>query len=155
MILNGPVPWSCRTVSPTLQAKCFMRAGITANPPLLSVVGLLVSHFAPMPTFSVPESTVIFSAAGCQCGWTLYPSGNFTRTVYGPAFDGSPSSTANCAPGGSSAGAGPHFMLSRFNTIGCAAAFADDLPAVFDLAACANATADTINTIRAITLFLF
>src|SRR5947209_5063197 len=103
-----------------------------------------------MPTFSVPESTVIFSAAGCQCGCTVYPSGNFARTVYGPSFDGSPSSTANCAPGGRSAGAGPHFMLSRFITIGCAADAAElaaDLPAVFvvDFAAvCANATADII-----------
>src|SRR5437588_1135054 len=153
MILNGPVPWIWRTVSPTLQAKCFIRAGITANAPLLSVVGLLSSHFAPMPTLSVPESTVIFSAAGCQCGWTLYPSGNFTRIVYAPAFEGSPSSTASCAPGGRSGGAGPHFMLSKFITIGCAAAA--DLAVVFDfVAACPNATADIITIITEMIIFL-
>src|SRR5712691_13267609 len=63
-----------------------------------------------MPRLIVPEITVVCSMFGCQCGGTLYPAGNESRIVIGPSFAGSPSKTANFAPGGSDAGPSFHWM---------------------------------------------
>src|SRR4029077_13851913 len=69
-----------------------------------------------MPTLSVPEMIVTFSLFGCQWGAMRNPSGIFKRIVKSPVEAvGSPSSTANCAPGRTTGGAAPQEMVSGVN----------------------------------------
>src|SRR4051812_5554529 len=79
-------------------------------------IGVIVLSFqvSPVPTEKLPDSTVICSLDGCQCGITLYPLGAFRRMVNGPGLLGSPSSTASLAPGGRVLGAGPHWTSVPF-----------------------------------------
>src|SRR6266481_1429380 len=69
-----------------------------------------------MPTLSVPEMIVTFSLFGCQWGAMRNPSGIFKRIVKSPVEAvGSPSSTANSAPGRTTGGAAPQEMVSGVN----------------------------------------
>src|SRR3984885_3010762 len=69
-----------------------------------------------MPTLSVPEMIVTFSLLGCQWGAMRNPSGIFKRIVKSPVEAvGSPSSTANWAPGRTRGGAAPQEMVSGGN----------------------------------------
>src|SRR5882724_12144887 len=77
---------------------------------------LLGSNSSPMPTLNVPEMIVTFSLFGCQWGAMRNPSGIFKRTVKSPVEAvGSPSSTANSAPGRTTGGAAPQEMVSGVN----------------------------------------
>src|SRR5713101_7876484 len=80
------------------------------NDPAGSLFPLVSSNLSPRPRLIVPEITVVCSMFGCQCGGILYPAGNESRIVIGPSFAGSPSKTANFAPGGSDAGPSFHWM---------------------------------------------
>src|ERR1700722_9839024 len=87
-----------------------------AKLPAMNAFILLGSNSSPMPTLSVPEMIVTFSLFGCQWGAMRNPSGIFRRIVKSPVEAvGSPSSTANCAPGRTTGGAGPQGMVSGVN----------------------------------------
>src|SRR3954462_6403301 len=113
---------------------------------------------SPTPTTNVPDMTATLSSVGCQCGAMRYPSGNLARITNGmPAFDGSPSSTAICAPAGSDAGAGPHLISEGARATGFAmAGFAAVAGAVFfavwafGAAAVAMTAATAISVVRTI-----
>src|SRR5580700_10553794 len=87
-----------------------------AKLPVINEFILLGSNSSPMPTLSVPEMIVTFSLFGCQWGAMRNPSGIFKRIVKSPVEAvGSPSSTANCAPGRTTGGAAPQEMVSGVN----------------------------------------
>src|ERR1700720_2438296 len=87
-----------------------------AKLPVVNAFILLGSNSSPMPTLNVPEITVTFSLLGCQWGAMRNPSGIFKRIVKSPVGAvGSPSSTANCAPGRTTGGAATQVMVSGVN----------------------------------------
>src|SRR5579864_916730 len=101
-----------------------MSGSRNAKLPAMNAFILLGSNSSPMPTLKVPEIIVTFSRCGCQWGAIRNPSGIFKRIVKSPVEAvGSPSSTANCAPGRTTGGAAPQEIVS-----GVTAFFSCELP---------------------------
>src|SRR5216683_3117 len=107
-MVQGPWPCSCRIVSPSAQAKCFVPAGQKPNEPVTSAVVDERSNRSPIPRCSVPLMTVACSVWVCQCGNTWRPSGNRRRIVNIPGWVGSPSRMAILAPFGNDGGPSFH-----------------------------------------------
>src|SRR5688500_17473658 len=98
-------------VAPSLvYAKCRTSAGMTAKVPGGMSCSAFMAKASPVAAENVPASTVRCSSVGCQCAAILYPAGNLARMVNGPAWDGSPESTATIAPLGSAGGGSPHLI---------------------------------------------
>src|SRR3977135_688612 len=65
----------------------------------------LIPTVLPIPNCPPPDTTVTYSAVGCQCSGTRYPSGKLSRSTNLPAADGSPGRTLILPPGGKPGGA--------------------------------------------------
>src|SRR6186997_316139 len=85
--------------------------------PIGSSWALLSITFSPNPIMNVPFTTTTPASIGWKCGGILYPEGILRATAYiAAACDGSPSSTANCAPAGRDGPAGCHWICPGFTS---------------------------------------
>src|SRR5438876_355998 len=121
MSWKGPMPCTCTIDSPFLavHAKCGILAGSRRYEPAGSSRAPRLRNFSPIAKYIVPLTTVTCSSVGCQCGGTLAPAGCRIRMTKGPAFSGSPESTASFAPA-PPGGEGRH-LISPGASMTCAA----------------------------------
>src|SRR6185436_19350958 len=152
---NGPIPFTCTTVSSVVSAAWCIFPGKKWNPPAVSVVAG-ASIVSPMCRTNAPETIVSCSSLLCQCGGILYPAGTLRRSTNAALFVGSPCNTAIWAPFGRSGGASPHLMSPVLTDIAAplAAGAAFLAVAVAVSAARAGVTASSKNGIVVAKIFM-